>query len=331
MNFQSLPIPPPILQDSGDPLRPVRRCGCDCIAGCRCACSCSDHCTCKAACEGDCTAHGSPSRNLVVSLDGAFNRLGMQSTTIAELHSRILVDPAEKQLTYYNCGIGTYVSGSPGTFKHWLQRFDNTVELAIGGNFKKIVGRAYRWLCEQYQPRDRIFLFGFSRGAYQVRALAAMITKVGLVNAGNQELMTSSVSCLFNCSVADVGVLEIFKDRFSRDIKVHFVGAWDTVSSPGLFAGKLHFPSPAEHVCIFRRALALDEHRVKILPADAGAGGKLFRNASWTVQTETDRVLEAKTNIKNVKEVWFAGSHADMYVFCTADNCESQKVVGAGS
>ncbi|KAJ6582881.1 hypothetical protein DFH09DRAFT_911782, partial [Mycena vulgaris] len=178
-----------------------------------------------------------------------------------------------KQLTYYSCGIGTYVSGSPGTFKHWLQRLDNTVELAIGGNFKKIVGRAYRWLCEQYQPGDRIFLFGFSRGAYQVRALVAMITKVGLVNAGNQELMTSSVSCLFNCSVADVRALKIFKDRFFRDIKVHFVGAW--------YLSRIHhFPSPAEHVCIFRRALALDEHRVGVLPADAG-GGK------WPVRKTT--------------------------------------------
>jgi uncharacterized protein (DUF2235 family) len=69
-------------------------------------------------------------------------------------------------------------------------------------NFDKVVKRAYRWLSDNYQDGDRIFLFGeiclaiyiypcrafshwsndrvgFSRGAYQVRALAGMINKVG--------------------------------------------------------------------------------------------------------------------------------------------------------
>ncbi|KAG2357751.1 hypothetical protein BDR07DRAFT_1419450 [Suillus spraguei] len=39
---------------------------------------------------------------------------------------------------------------------------------------------AYRWLSDTYQPGDKIFLFGFSRGAYQVRALAGMIHEVSI-------------------------------------------------------------------------------------------------------------------------------------------------------
>ena len=62
-------------------------------------------------------------------------------------------------------------------------------------NFEKLVIGAYRWLSENYLPGDRIFLFGqyqfiqlwlytysvfsgFSRGAYQVRVLSAMIATV---------------------------------------------------------------------------------------------------------------------------------------------------------
>ncbi|KAJ7468051.1 hypothetical protein FB451DRAFT_1039901, partial [Mycena latifolia] len=294
MNFQSLSIPPPRLREPRDPLRPVQKCGCNCIVACRCTCSCRDHCTCKAVCEGDCTAHAS--RNLVVSLDGAFNQFGAQNTNVAELHSRVLVESTHRQLTYYNCGMGTYASSDPGTFKDWFRRFHNAVDLAIGWNFKTVIVNAYRWLCDQYQPGDRIFLFGFSRGAYQVRILTAMIDNVGLVNAGNLELISSFVLYPWNY----LQVVENFKSTFSRGVKVHFVGAWDTTPSAGLLGPKPHpFPSCAEHVCICRHALALDERRVKILSENIGGGSQAPFN-----------LAKAKTNVRNVKEVWFAGRHA---------------------
>jgi hypothetical protein len=75
----------------------------------------------------------------------------------------------------------------------------------------------------------------------------------------------------------------------------------DTVSSIGVARG----PSLPEttngmsHVCAFRHALALDERRVKFLPeyVNGGHGQKI------TGSSKTD-----------IKEVWFAGSHSDMYV-----------------
>jgi uncharacterized protein (DUF2235 family) len=54
-----------------------------------------------------------------------------QNTNVVELHSRVLVDPCAEQLTYYNCGIGTYVPNRRKTFKYWRQRIDNIVDLAI--------------------------------------------------------------------------------------------------------------------------------------------------------------------------------------------------------
>ncbi|KAK7442752.1 hypothetical protein VKT23_015999 [Stygiomarasmius scandens] len=59
--------------------------------------------------------------------------------------------------------------------------------MGIAWNFKKIVLSAYEWLSENYQDGDRIFFFGFSRGAYQVRVLAGMIEKVGLLHKGNKD------------------------------------------------------------------------------------------------------------------------------------------------
>ncbi|OBZ69034.1 hypothetical protein A0H81_10989 [Grifola frondosa] len=90
-------------------------------------------------------------------------------------------------LTYYNSGIGTYAKPSKKTLGNWLRVLGHKIDLAIAWNFDRIVKGAYRWLSENYQEGDRIFLFGFSRGAYQVRALAAMINKVGLIRKGNEE------------------------------------------------------------------------------------------------------------------------------------------------
>ena len=69
-------------------------------------------------------------------------------------------------------------------------------------NFEPIVLDAYRWLADHYEDGDRIYLFGefarlglirvsyfpgFSRGAYQVRVLSAMIDRVGLIHKGNNK------------------------------------------------------------------------------------------------------------------------------------------------
>src|SRR6185295_18456215 len=53
--------------------------------------------------------------------------------------------------------------------------------MATGAGLDKDVLGGYRFLCENYQEGDRVFLFGFSRGAYTVRVLAAFIYVMGLL------------------------------------------------------------------------------------------------------------------------------------------------------
>lgn len=71
---------------------------------------------------------------------------------------------------------------------------------------------------------------------------------------------------------------ESFKQTFSRkDVKVHFIGAWDTVSSIGVVRDKSLPGTDAveKTCCYFRHALALDERRVKFLP-EYSHGGATF-------------------------------------------------------
>ncbi|CAE7094300.1 unnamed protein product [Rhizoctonia solani] len=91
--------------------------------------------------------------------------------------------------------------------------------------------------------------------------------------------------------------INTFKGTFSRSVGVHFLGAWDTVSSIGISRSRLyHFTDKYHHITHFRHALALDERRVKFFPecvSDSMEGIHKRRN-------------------QTMKEVWFAGTHSDV-------------------
>lgn len=47
---------------------------------------------------------------------------------------------------------------------------------------------AYRTLCEKYRPGDKIYLIGFSRGAFTARSVAGLVGKIGLLNEKGLQL-----------------------------------------------------------------------------------------------------------------------------------------------
>ncbi|KAF4618294.1 hypothetical protein D9613_011527 [Agrocybe pediades] len=122
-------------------------------------------------------------RNLVISIDGTSNKFGAMNTNVIEHHS-LLED--EHQVLYYNSGIGTYARPSWTSPKFIGMVLHHTIDLAIAWDFDKTVKDAYRWISDNYESGDLIFMFGFSRGAFQVRVLSAMIEKVGLLRPGNE-------------------------------------------------------------------------------------------------------------------------------------------------
>ncbi|KAF4615638.1 hypothetical protein D9613_012546 [Agrocybe pediades] len=253
-------------------------------------------------------------RNLVISIDGTSNKFGAMNTNVIEHHSLLIKD--ERQIPYYNSGIGTYARPSWTSPKFIGMVLHHKIDLAIAWDFDKTVKDAYRWISENYESGDLIFMFGFSRGAFQVRVLSAMIEKVGLLHRGN-ELQIPFAYELYSDPATDelepigpqesfrerVTIAERFKRTFSRKgVKVHFVGVWDTVSSIGTVRWAKMLPGTIDgmkHVCFFRHALALDERRVKFLPEYANGGKGPNQEAT-------------SGSIPHTKEVWFAGTHSDI-------------------
>ncbi|KZV67668.1 WD40 repeat-like protein [Peniophora sp. CONT] len=249
-------------------------------------------------------------RNLVICIDGTSNDYGEKITNVLKLYRLVDkkaegTDEMHHQHAYYHSGIGTYKRSLRGSLVHYAKAFGRPIDLAVALSFENTILDAYRWLSDVYKKGDRIFLFGFSRGAYQVRTLSAMIAKVGLIHRNNEWQIPLAYQLYANADDSSRATTSThsFKDVFSRDVKVHFVGAWDTVSSVGIRRGEL-LPKTIDgmiHVCYFRHALALDERRVKFLPEYARGGKSPGQSEKVAWQDFTD-----------TQEVWFAGTHSDV-------------------
>lgn len=103
----------------------------------------------------------------------------------------------------------------------------------------------YRFLMRYYQDGDDIYFFGFSRGAYIARFLAEMLDHVGLLSAGNEELVRFVWKTFARWQQRSGGegkerekerdmfrYMKGFRETFSRPVRrIRFLGLFDTVNS----------------------------------------------------------------------------------------------------
>ena len=105
-------------------------------------------------------------RNLVICLDGTNNEPEQGATNVARIFDLALKDT--RQLVYYDPGVGTM--GARGAVTRLGQALTRVAGLVAGYGITDNLEEAYNWLSANYQAGDRIWVFGFSRGAYTARA-----------------------------------------------------------------------------------------------------------------------------------------------------------------
>lgn len=249
--------------------------------------------------------------NLVLCFDGTGNQFGPQNTSIVRL-TQALDRESGRQRVYYDPGIGTLPEPGLAT---WIgQRLSDVMELAFAFGLTRKVVAAYTFLMETWRPGDKVFLFGFSRGAYTARVLAAMLHGCGLLPKGNHHLVPYVMRLFaavrgrerhadqsaaksrtnywrlldeFRWSFARQDVSEDRSNRFP----IWFLGAWDTVSSVGWVWDPASYPYTAENPGIkaARHAISIDERRC------------FFRQ----------NVMKAAEG-QDLQERWFPGVHSDV-------------------
>ena len=232
-------------------------------------------------------------KRIVVCCDGTRGKYDApdRNTNVVRLFERLGPDGLD-QISYYDPGVGTHSPLRNGT----IGLLDKLVASASGmgltsegldGNVRE----AYRYLMAYYEPRDQVYLFGYSRGAHTVRVLAGMLHKCGLLTKGSENLVPYMASIYKGKSNDDIAAG--FKASFSRECKPHFIGVWDTVASIGWVRRKQFSNNRLNNdVAHGYQALALDERRYH------------FRVSQWD---ETD--LPAG---QTVEQVWFPGYHGDV-------------------
>ena len=199
-------------------------------------------------------------KNIVICSDGTGNEYGENNTNVVETYS--ICKKSDKQVVFYDPGVGTggweYVEGRAIPLKSWSDK-------ATGEGLQNNVNDAYEFLMEIYETGDKVYLFGFSRGAFTVRSLAGMLYKVGLLPPDNDNLIPYAAK-LYNIE-GNIKIAHGFKGTFSRTCPVHFIGVWDTVSSLVMNAGKRwHSGALNSEVKYGYHALAIDEQREDFPP-----------------------------------------------------------------
>jgi uncharacterized protein (DUF2235 family) len=230
--------------------------------------------------------------NLTLLFDGTWND-PQDRTNVFRLCTS-LADHAKdrgRQRFFYDPGVGT-----------------NPLTRLRGGLFgyglSRNLRQGYDWLARHYADGDRIFIFGFSRGAYTARSLVGLIRKCGLLRVSTPDLLARAETIYRDKQIApDDPAARTFRDRFSRPVSIHMIGVWDTVGALGIPGTQIsekgryawhdtQLSGIVRHAC---QAMALDEHRS---PYDV---------VLWTHPTGRKKFSQI-----DVEQRWFTGAHANV-------------------
>lgn len=239
-------------------------------------------------------------KRLLCFFDGTWNKPdGKADVTNVVKLARVVLGTAPDgiaQITRYIEGIGT----DPGDSEN-----EAFLEGALGVGIDRRIISGYRFLAERYEPGDEVFLFGFSRGAFQARSLGALIGLVGLLPAGKPSLVDAAWEYYQrHAGNPDPRRLTEIRSQGHGDVRIRCIGVWDTVGNLGLpFIGSVgldtgydfHDTELGAHIDVGLQALALDEPRGPFSPS------------LWT-----KRRGAALPAGQIVEQVWFPGSHANI-------------------
>jgi uncharacterized protein (DUF2235 family) len=241
------------------------------------------------------TVHGRGPITHVIIMDGTLSSLDEGFETNAGLTFKLCRDMAKSgadgpnMLLHYEAGI------------QW-DGFEDTMDVVEGRGINQQIKRVYGDLASRYRPGDKIFLFGYSRGAYAVRSLAGFIDRIGLLK-GSEATVRNIVTGYrhYQSDPSSDAAAAFSAKHCHKDIVIDMLGVWDTVAAVGM-----HFPvlwrfSKVYHEfhdklpprCALRayHVLAYDERR------------KAYDPVMFETNPASDQVLQ---------QMWFPGSHGDV-------------------
>ncbi|WVX49430.1 hypothetical protein ROLI_025240 [Roseobacter fucihabitans] len=178
----------------------------------------------------------------------------------------------------------------------------SALDVMQGRGINRQIRRAYGYLASRYRPGDKIFLMGYSRGAYAVRSLAGVIDLMGLLKADSAtERNIRDVYRFYEGDPNSPCARQFAASHCLASVEIEMIGVWDTVKSLGFNAPVLWRLSEKRHsfhnhqlshnVKSGYHALALNETRVAYKP----------------ILWDSPQGFQG-----HVEQVWFSGTHGDV-------------------
>jgi len=160
----------------------------------------------------------------VIMLDGTMSSLVPECQTNVGRAYSLLREMGSAVQIYYEPGL---------QWRDWR----SARNVLMGRGINAQIKRAYSHLASRYRPGDRIFLMGYSRGAYAVRSLAGVLDRVGLLRAEHAtERNIRDAYRHYECA-PDAATLARFRELNCHDaVEIDMIGVWDTVKSLGINA-----------------------------------------------------------------------------------------------
>ena len=257
-------------------------------------------------------------KNIVICSDGTGNSaIKGRGTNVFKMFEAIDLNGHKTQpeltpqVALYDDGVGTE------NFK-LVKIFTGATGFGLSRNVKQL----YKELVRIYDPGDRIFLFGFSRGAFTVRTLVGLIAACGILDveklptAGHLESAVNKTYKVYRKSYRtalaklflgdpDTSVITRYRAEHCRpgDVPIAFMGVWDTVDAVGLPFHLSDFINMVFYRFKFR------DHKLS----------KLVQHACHALSIDDERHSfhpllwhEGEGDAGRIEQVWFAGAHSNV-------------------
>ena len=229
----------------------------------------------------------------VVILDGTLSSLDQERESNAGLTYKLLCEMARGRARLslrYEEGI------------QWCT-WSSLIDVIAGRGITRQIRRAYGYVAARYHPGDRIFLFGFSRGAFAVRSLAGVIDRIGLLRPEYAtERNIRQVFRFYRNSADGPAARRFAATHCHAETPIEMIGVWDTVKALGISLPVLwrlapkptdfhnHALGPSTRNGF--HALAMDENRIAFAPV------------LWESRPDWPGA--------RLEQVWFRGGHGDV-------------------
>lgn len=225
----------------------------------------------------------------VIIIDGTLSTLEPGMETNAGLAYKLLRRQGPEVSVYYAAGL---------QWAHWRKMGD----VITGRGINQQIRRAYGYLASRYKPGDKIYLLGYSRGAYAVRSLAGVIDRIGLLEAGHAtQRNVRDIWRHYETDPASAAARS-FAAAFCHDeTRIEMIGVWDTVKSLGLnlpLLWRFSVPKHAFHSHELGASVAHGYHAL----------ARHERRAAYAPVMWDSRNAKAG----HVEQMWFRGSHGDV-------------------